>query len=85
MREVKSHSLAVRVPSRRSEQTPAQHWKVFNTRHTDTQELWVQNAIRNHELEKVSGEDNVLDILTKKVKSEVLEKHMAELGFIRGP
>ena len=52
---------------------------VGTTRHTDSQELWLKSAIRNRELEvqKVAGEQNVADILTKCVKSEVLEKHMA--------
>ena len=28
---------------------------VGKTRHMDTQELWLQNAIRNHELERAEG------------------------------
>ena len=54
---------------------------VVKTRHIDTQELSLQNVIRNRELEvqRVAREENVADILAKKAKSEVLEKHMAEL------
>ena len=53
--------------------------RVGKTRHMDTQEQCLQNAIRNQELEvqKVAGEENVADILLKGVKSEVLEKPMA--------
>ena len=58
---------------------------VEKTWHIDTQELWLQNTSRNRELEvqNVAGEENVADILTKNVKSEVLEKHMAEMGFAK--
>ena len=34
-------------------------------------------------MQSVAGEENVADILTKNVKSEVLEKHMAEMGFAK--
>ena len=33
------------------------------------------------EVQKVAGEENVADTLAKNVKSEVLERHVAELGF----
>ena len=33
--------------------------------------------------QKVAGEEHVADLLTKNVKSEVLEKHMAEIGFTK--
>ena len=58
---------------------------VGTTRHTDTQELWLKSAMRNRELgvQKVAGEQNVADILTKCVKSEVLEEHMAGMGFTK--
>ena len=58
---------------------------VGKTRHIDTQELWLQSAIRNHELEvqKVAGDENVADILTKNVDAEVLERQMAEMSFTR--
>ena len=58
---------------------------VGKTRHIDTQELWLQSAIRNHDLEvqQVAGDENVADILTKNVEAEVLERHMAEMGFTR--
>ena len=54
---------------------------VGESRHIDTEELCLQNAIRNRELEvqKVAGEENVADMQTKSVKAEVLEKHMAEM------
>ena len=60
---------------------------VGTTRHIETQELWLQNATRNHELEvqKVSGEENVADMNTKIVRSEELEKQMEEIGFINQP
>ena len=56
---------------------------VRKTRHIETQDLWLQGAIRHRELtaQKVAGEENVVDILSKNVKSEVLEKQVAELGF----
>ena len=58
---------------------------VGKTRHIDTQELWLQTARRNRELEvqKVAHEENVADKLTKNVKSEVLEKHVAEMVFAK--
>ena len=53
------------------------------TRHIDTHELRLPNAMRNRELEvqQVAGDENVADILTKNVKSEVREKHRADMGF----
>ena len=67
-----------------------QHWELSaavaseKTRHIDTQERWLQDAKRNPELEvqKVASEENVADILTKNVKSEVPEKRMADMEFI---
>ena len=38
---------------------------VCKTRHVDTQELWLSSAIRNLELEEVSGEENVADMITR--------------------
>ena len=32
-------------------------------------------------MQKVAGEEHVADILPKNVKSEVLEKHMADMGL----
>ena len=54
---------------------------VGESHHIDTEELCLQNAIRRRELEvqKVAGEENVADMQTKSVKSEVLVKHMAEM------
>ena len=57
---------------------------VGKTRHIDTQELRLQSAVRNRELEvQKAGEENVADILTKYVKTEVFEKHTTEMGFTK--
>ena len=68
---------ALRLVSRRG---------VGKTRHIDTQELWLQNAIRNMEVEvqTVAGEENVADMLTKNMKSEVLRKTYVRNGFHHG-
>ena len=57
---------------------------VGKTRHTDTQELRLHSARRNRELEvqKDAGEETVVDMLTRIVKSKLLEKHLAEMGFV---
>ena len=58
---------------------------VGKTRHIDTQELWLQNHMRSREMEvqKVAGEEDAKGILTKNVKPEVLEKHVAEMEFTK--
>ena len=71
------------IRHRCSESTQVQHWDlttgVASERrdHIDTRSsLWLQNAIRNreYEVQKVAGEENVADVLTKNVKSEVLRE-----------
>ena len=52
-------------------------------RHLDTNDLWLQGALRNGEIdvEKVDGYSNIADVLTKYVTAEDLARHMREMGF----
>ena len=54
------------------------------TRHVQVQYLWVQGAVSRGEIkvEKVRGEDNLSDILTKCVPAEVLNRHLRAMNFI---
>ena len=53
------------------------------TRHIQVQWLWVQQAVSEKELAvaKVTGTENMADILTKAAPAEVLNKHLSEMGF----
>ena len=46
-------------------------------------DLWIQQKAKNGEVhyKKLEGSKNVSDILTKPVESEVLDRHMAAMGF----
>ena len=52
-------------------------------RHIDTSFLWVQeiNAKRDIEFQKVRGEANVADLLTKNLTREVMVRHFDALGM----
>ena len=52
-------------------------------RHLDTSMLWVQEASLRRRLlyEKVQGEYNVADLMTKHVSSEVVHRHTSALGM----
>ena len=51
-------------------------------RHISIQFLWIQDKVRNNELDvvKIPGKDNPADVLTKNVPAEILERHMRTLG-----
>ena len=53
-------------------------------RHVQTRYLWVQERIarKEFEIQKVQGEKNVSDILTKATSGSLLEKHLAKLGQV---
>ena len=46
-------------------------------------DLWIQQKAKDGEVhfKKLEGVKNVSDILTKPVETEVLERHMANMGF----
>ena len=52
-------------------------------RHIKVQYLWIQEGLRHKEfsLEKVGGEYNVADILTKNVSTELLSRHLDTMHF----
>jgi hypothetical protein len=54
-------------------------------RHLDVRELWIQERIARGDLtvRKVSGIENLADILTKHVPRAVLDKHMEKMGAVR--
>ena len=54
-------------------------------RHLETRELWLQEKVARGEVEirKVRGEENVADVLTKRVSREILDRHMAATGHER--
>jgi len=56
---------------------------VGRLRHVRVQYLWLQDKVRARELEvdKVPGEDNPADLLTKNVPEVLLRKHIKELGY----
>lgn len=51
-------------------------------RHLETCQLWLQQKVGNGEtqVEKVKGEDNLADALTKHIAAEELHKHMVGAG-----
>ena len=53
------------------------------TRHVQVQYLWIQESLKNKQfcIGKVASEDNVPDILTKSVPSDVFNKHLATMGY----
>ena len=55
-------------------------------RHIATQFLWVQEKVRNDELNivKVPGTDNPADLLTKNVSAELVRRHTSRLGIVLG-
>ena len=54
-------------------------------RHIQTRYLWLQERVHAKHLsvEKVPGQHNVADILTKSTSAEVLERHMKSLNQVR--
>ena len=52
-------------------------------RHLDTRELWIQERVARGDImiEKVRGEDNVADGLTKHVDKQKMDQFMSECGF----
>ena len=52
-------------------------------RHLDVEDLWVQEKIRNGEvqLEKVPGSENMADALTKQLARPLLVKHMSAMNL----
>ena len=52
-------------------------------RHLAVADLWIQQKAKNGEVhfKKLDGSKNVSDILTKPVETEVLDRHMASMGF----
>ena len=54
-------------------------------RHLDTRELWIQERVARGDIwiQKVRGEDNVADGLTKHVDRQKMDQYMKECGFVR--
>ena len=52
-------------------------------RHLDTRELWIQERVARGDIviEKVRGEDNVADGLTKHVDKHKMDQYLSECGF----
>ena len=52
-------------------------------RHLDTRDLWIQERVARGDImiEKVRGEDNVADGLTKHVDKQKMDQFMSECGF----
>ena len=52
-------------------------------RHLAVADLWIQQKAKSGEVhfKKLEGSKNVSDILTKPVETEVLDRHMASMGF----
>ena len=52
-------------------------------RHLDTRELWIQERVARGDIviEKVRGEDNVADGLTKHVDKGKMDQYLSECGF----
>ena len=52
-------------------------------RHLAVADLWIQQKAKSGEVhfKKLEGIKNVSDILTKPVETEVLDRHMANMGF----
>ena len=58
---------------------------VGKVRHLDTRELWIQERVARGDLvlRKVSGAENIADILTKHVTRSVLDQHLRKIGVVR--
>ena len=58
---------------------------VGKVRHIEVREMWVQERVARGDLEirKIRGEDNIADVLTKRVPRSVLDKHLWSAGFVR--
>jgi len=58
---------------------------VGKLRHVRVQYLWLQGKVRGRELavEKVRGEDNPADLLTKNVGAELIARHCKKIGVDR--
>ncbi len=54
-------------------------------RHLEVRELWLQDRVAKGELKvkKVKGEDDIADILTKRVNRHLLDKRMESAGYER--
>ncbi len=54
-------------------------------RHLEVRELWLQDRVAKGELEirKVRGEDNLADVLTKRVSRDILDRHTQSAGYER--
>ena len=52
-------------------------------RHLETRDLWIQERVARGDImiEKVRGEDNVADGLTKHADKQKLDQFMSECGF----
>ena len=57
-------------------------------RHLDVEDLWVQEKVRNKQVEivKVLGTDNPSDLMTKHVDAKLLGEHVRSMGceFVSG-
>ena len=53
-------------------------------RHLDVTDLWIQDKIRSKEIqvEKVLGQENPADALTKYVEKAILEKALSKLNLV---
>ena len=51
-------------------------------RHVKVGDLWIQEKVEEKELriEKVAGEDNPADLMTKNVGQELIKRHMGSLS-----
>jgi hypothetical protein len=54
------------------------------TRHIDLRFLYLQHLVKHGTVRilKISGEQNIADVLTKYVSSEILKRHMEKLGLV---
>ena len=52
-------------------------------KYLDVETLWLQEAVRNKEVElnKIAGEENMADLLTKHLSRAVLDRHVAAIGL----
>ena len=52
-------------------------------KHLDVETLWLQEVVKNKEVElnKIAGEENMADLLTKHLSRAVLDRHVAAIGF----
>ena len=53
-------------------------------RHIQVQYLWIQAKIKNGDLDmkKVDTKNNIADLMTKYLGSELFEKHVLDMGFV---